>query len=206
MSRAARLNGFHNTDHRSDAAAPTRAWLGWHHRLGHGRQQPDDFHHHGAVHRPGRHSRTRQRGGAAAHRRRAARLGRGAGVDRVGADVAQSRGRHLGRVRRSLPALQPRPRRADRHLLLVGLDPDLRSDRAPFRGGAAALVLARRCRWKRSPSPSCCSSPSSTFAASDGSRVSRFPLLPARPRSLSFPPSCRCSPARSTGTRRSPMT
>ena len=146
MSRAARLNGFHNTDHSSDAAAPTRAWLGWHHRLGHGRQQPDDFHHHGAVHRPGRHSRTRQRGGAAAHRRRAARLGRGASVDRVGADVAQSRGWHLGRVRRSLPALQPRPRRADRHLLLVGLDPDLRSDRAPFRWRAAALVLPRAAR------------------------------------------------------------
>ena len=70
-------------------------------------------------------------------------LGRGAGLDRAGADVAQSRRRHLGRLRGSLPALQPGPRRADRHLLLVGLGADLRADCAPFRGAPSSNGTCR---------------------------------------------------------------
>jgi hypothetical protein len=52
-------------------------------------------------------------------------------------------GGNLGGLRRSLPALQPRARGADRHLLLVGLGADLRLDRSALCLSLPALVLSR---------------------------------------------------------------
>ena len=107
------------------------------------------------------------------------------------------------RLRGSLPALQPRARGADRHLLLVGLGADLRADRAAFGVRDPAMVLARAAGRSGRHRASCCSSPASTCAASDGSRA-RDPdchrLGNAR---LSFVLRSDLRPARSTGSRRS---
>ena len=84
-----------------------------------------------------------QRGGAAAGRRAAARLGGRARLDRAGPDVAEPGRRHRRDLRRGVPAVQPGAGQPDRRLLLVGLGPDLRPDRDPVGFGAAPLVPAR---------------------------------------------------------------
>lgn len=78
-----------------------------------------------------------------AHCRGSARLGRGTCLDRARPDVAEPGRRNLGGLRRSLPALQPGARGADRHLLLVGLGADLRLDRSALCLSLPALVLPR---------------------------------------------------------------
>ena len=139
--------------------APSQsARLGRYDRPRHGRQQSDDLPHHRAVRRSGSDPRAGQRRRPAAHRRRAARLGRGAGLDRTGPDVAEPRRRHLGGVRRSVPALQSGARGADRHLLLVGLGADLRLDRAPVGARPSSSGTSPGCRSKPSPSASSASS------------------------------------------------
>src|ERR1700674_5757634 len=75
------------------------------------------------VRGPGHHPGPGKRGSAAAHLRRAARLGRGAGVDRTGPHVAEPGRRHLRRLRRGVSSLQSGARLARRHLLLVGWIP-----------------------------------------------------------------------------------
>ena len=144
-TRAGRVaDGVHYSPARSSDAAPSKsAWLGRHCRARHGRQQPDDLPDHGAVRRSGSDPRARQRRRPVAHYRGSARLGRGTCLDRARPDVAEPGRRNLGGLRRSLPALQPGARGADRHLLLVGLGADLRLDRSALCLSLPALVLPR---------------------------------------------------------------
>lgn len=135
------LHGIPCPNDCSDPSSPQSARVGRDDRPCHGRQQSDDLHHRGAFRWPGRHPGPRERGGAVAHVRRAARLGRGTRLDRTRPDVAEPRRRHLRRLRRGVPPLQSGPRLAHRHLLLVGLDSDLWPDRTPFGSRLPALVL-----------------------------------------------------------------
>ena len=166
----------------------------------HGRVQPDGLPRGRADRRPG------QRRGPDPDRRRAARLGRRAGLDRARADVAQARRRHRGDLRRGVPALQPGAREPHGRLLLVGLGPDLRLHRDPLGHRAARVVPAvdpghaardRRRAGVRRHQPA--RRPRRSRASRSRSRASP-PCSPCSPRSS------RSSPARSTTPAPSPST